>query len=200
MFGERAGCGGPRPAERVDQQDQAATRGVFDVVRTAVARVRQAVRAHDIPDSAVHASQLNLASSWQVAKGERVFEAYACSVSFSIELSEVNTLESVLVDLVEAGVDQVDRVEFDVRAKPRLRAEARSAAVAAAREKAARYAVAAGVRLGPVAHFKDVDPNLLRGHRSNDYHAASAGEDGYLLPGNVSVSAGVVLGCSLVAA
>ncbi|HEY4457864.1 MAG TPA: SIMPL domain-containing protein [Pseudonocardiaceae bacterium] len=173
----------------------------FDVVRTRIARVRQTIRDHDIPDSAVSVSQLNVKSSWRIVNGEHVFEGYGCSASISIELSELDTLESLLVDVVEveAGANTVDGVRFDVRAKQQLRARARSAAVAAAREKAVRYAEAAGVRLGPVLHIKDIDPEYLRAGRSHGY-AASRSEDGDLAPGNVSVSAGVVLGFSLVAA
>jgi hypothetical protein len=80
-----------------------------------------------------------------------------------------------------------------------LRAEARSAAVVAAREKARQYATAAGMTLGPVVHIKDIDADQLGGYRGHGQAAQPIG-DGDLLPGNVSVSAGVVLGFSLITA
>ncbi|MEK8142017.1 SIMPL domain-containing protein [Streptomyces sp. M10(2022)] len=69
--------------------------------------------------------------------------------------------------------------------------------MAAAREKAALYAEAAGVRLGPVIHIKDVDSDQLQSYRGHGQGGGTAGEAD-LTPGKVSVSAGVVLGLSLV--
>jgi hypothetical protein len=171
----------------------------FDAVRAAITSVRQALRAHNVSDSAVSTSQLNLKSVWRYVESQQVFAGYTCGASFAIELDDVDILESVLVDVVAAGANEVDRVTFDVRAKPRLRAEARSAAVVAAREKARQYATAAGMKLGPVVHIKDIDAEQLGGYRGHGQAAQPIG-DGDLLPGNVSVSAGVVLGFSLITA
>lgn len=170
----------------------------FEVTRGAVNQIRQVLRRHGIPDTAVSTSRLNLKSAWSYGGNERTFVGYECTASFVIELRELDILETVLVDAVEAGANQVDGVEFDVTTKQQLRAEAREAAVAAAREKAELYARAAGVRLGPVVHIKDVDseqlPNPYRGHG----HSSATGGDGDLTPGKISVSAGVLLGFSLI--
>ena len=112
-----------------------------------------------------------------------------------IELRELDILETVLIDVVDAGANQVKGVEFDVSTKKELRARARTAAVAAAREKAALYAEAADVRLGPVIHIKDVDSEQLQNYRGHG--GQSGGGEGDLTPGRVSVSAGVVIGLSL---
>lgn len=171
----------------------------FDAVRGAITRVRQALRAHDISDTAVSISQLNLKSVWRYVESQQVFAGYAGSASLAIELDALGILESVLVDVVAAGAHEVDRVTFDVRAKSQLRAEARSAAVVAAREKANQYATAAGAKLGPVVHIKDVDAEKLGAYRGHGQIAEPIG-DGDLLPGNVSVSAGVVVGFALIGA
>ncbi|MFJ8430877.1 SIMPL domain-containing protein [Kitasatospora sp. NPDC094019] len=105
---------------------------------------------------------------------------------------------SVLVDLVEAGANQVDGVEFDVSAKKELRARARAAAVAAAREKAELYAEAAQVRLGPVVHIKDVDSERVQNSYRRHGGGADGDTDGDLTPGRISVTAGVVVGFSLI--
>ncbi|MEV7682426.1 SIMPL domain-containing protein [Streptomyces sp. NPDC088341] len=137
-----------------------------------------------------------LESSWTYGN-ERTFRGYECTASFVVEPRELDTLETVLVDIVEAGANQVDGVEFDVSTKKELRAQARTAAVAAAREKAALYAEAAGIRLGPVIHIKDVDSEQMR----NSYHGHGRGGggdgEGDLAPGKVSVSAGVLVGFSI---
>ncbi|MEU7095683.1 SIMPL domain-containing protein [Kitasatospora aureofaciens] len=169
----------------------------FEVTRAAVNQVREALRNHNVPDSAVSTSQLDLKSSWTYG-GERKFLGYECTASFVIELRELDRLETVLVDVVDAGANQVDGVTFDVQAKKELRAKARAAAVAAAREKAALYAEAAGARLGPVIHIKDIDSDHLQNSYRSHRSSGDGSGDGDLTPGKISVSAGVVIGFSLI--
>ncbi|MFI1032396.1 SIMPL domain-containing protein [Streptomyces sp. NPDC020951] len=169
----------------------------FEVTRGGVNQIREVLRGHGIPDTAVSTSRLNLKSSWAYGN-ERKFLGYECTASFVIELRELDHLETVLVDVVEAGANQVDGVEFDVRAKKELRARARTAAVAAAQEKAALYAEAAGVRLGPVIHIKDVDSDQLQNTYRSHSSGGGAGGEGDLTPGKVTVSAGVLIGFSLI--
>ncbi|MEU5169786.1 SIMPL domain-containing protein [Streptomyces mutomycini] len=168
----------------------------FAATRSGVNRIREVLRGHGIPESAVSTSRLHLSSQWTYGT-ERTFVGYECTASFVIELRELDGLEAVLVDVVDAGANEVTGVEFDVRTKRDLRARARTAAVAAAREKATLYAEAAGVQLGPVIHIKDVDAEQTQSYRSHSSQHGD-GEEGDLTPGRVTVSAGVVLGFSLV--
>ncbi|HTJ72121.1 MAG TPA: SIMPL domain-containing protein [Actinospica sp.] len=176
----------PKPAE------------AFAVTRGAVNRVREVLRGHGIPDTAVSTSRLNLQSTWSFNNNERKFLGYACTASFVIEVRELEGLEAILIDVVEAGANQVDGVEFDVSSKKQLRAQAREAAVAAAQEKATVYAQAAGVRLGPVVHIKDIDSEQMQNAYRSHAQAATTGGEGDLTPGKITVSAGVVLGFSLI--
>ncbi|MFD9500098.1 SIMPL domain-containing protein [Streptomyces sp. NPDC060035] len=166
----------------------------FAATRSGVNRIREVLRGHGVPAAAVSTSRLNLSSQWSYGN-ERKFLGYECTASFVIELRELDILETVLIDVVDAGANQVKGVEFDVSTKKELRARARTAAVAAAREKAALYAEAAGVRLGPVIHIKDVDSEQMQNYRGHSQQ--SGGGEGDLTPGRVSVSAGVMIGLSL---
>ncbi|WP_405658843.1 SIMPL domain-containing protein [Streptomyces sp. NBC_01166] len=168
----------------------------FAATRSGVNRIREVLRGHQVPEAAVSTSRLNLSSQWSYGN-ERTFLGYECTASFVIELRELDLLETVLIDVVDAGANEVKGVEFDVRAKRELRARARTAAVTAAREKAALYAEAAGAQLGPVIHIKDVDAEQVQNYRSHSSHQSGGGE-GDLSPGKVTVSAGVVLGLSLI--
>lgn len=169
----------------------------FEVTRGSVNQVREVLRGHGVPDTAVSTSRLNLESSWNFGN-ERKFLGYECTAAFVIELRELDILETVLVDVVEAGANQVAGVEFDVSTKKELRARARTAAVAAAREKAALYAEAGGVRLGPVIHIKDVDSDQLQNSYRGHGRAGGGGGEGDLAPGKVTVTAGVVIGFSII--
>jgi len=170
----------------------------FEVTRNAVNQVREVLRGHGIADAAVSTSRLNLKSVWNFIGNKREFLGYECTSSFVIELRELELLETVVIDVVEAGANQVDAVEFDVSTKKALRAEAREAAVTAAKEKAEIYARAAGVRLGPVIHIKDIDSEQLQVNYRGHTGGSVGGGEGDLTPGKVSVSAGVVLGFALI--
>jgi uncharacterized protein len=181
-------------------QTRATPNEAFEVTRTRVNQVREALRRHEVPDKAVSTSRLNLQSVWNYAGNERKFGGYVCTASFVIELRDLDSLETVLVDVVDAGANEVQGVEFDVTTKKELRAQARTMAVAAAREKAELYVDAAGTRLGPVVHIKDIDSDsgwVQQTYRSRGSMEAGPGE-GDLAPGKISVSAGVVVGFSLI--
>lgn len=160
-------------------------------------RVREVLRANGIPDRDVATSRLDLASTWNYGT-ERKFLGYECTAAFAIALRELDKLEELLIAVVDAGANQVDGVDFDVTAKPTLRAQARTAAVIAAREKATLYADAAGVRLGPVIHIKDVDSDALENQGGG--HARGGGDgsgSGDLSPGKIAVKAGALIGFAL---
>jgi uncharacterized protein YggE len=175
---------------RTEQTPSAA----FAVASDAVSAVREALRQHGVLDSAVDRSRLGLASSWSYG-ATREFVGYECEALFSVESTELDDVQSLLVDVVTAGANEIEQVEFDVAGKADLRADARRKAVAAARSNADLYAHAAGVRLGPVVHIEDVDPEqpatLYRAHDMG----GRASQD--LAPGFVVVSAVVVLGFSI---
>ncbi len=169
----------------------------FAQATDAVRAVREVLRRHGLPDRAVENSRLGLKSLWSYG-ADRKFLGYQCQASFSVESTNLDDVQQLLIDLVAAGANEIDGVDFDVITKPGLRAEARRQAVAAARNKAGLYAEAAGARLGPVVHIDDVDPEhagaeLYRGHAAGTENSA---ED--LAPGHVVVSAAVILGFSII--
>lgn len=169
----------------------------FAAASNAVHAVREALRAHEVPDSAVERSRLDLKSSFSTYGPDRKFLGYQCKASFALQSANLDDVQQLLVDLVAAGANEIEAVEFDVSAKSDLRAQARRQAVAAARSKAALYAEAAGVRLGPVLHIDDVDPEhgTIQVYRSAAAVGGPAPED--LAPGHVVISAAVIVGFSI---
>jgi uncharacterized protein YggE len=164
----------------------------------AVHRVREVLRRRGVPDRAVQRSRLRLKSSWGFG-GERKFLGYECQAAFAVESADLDEMQQLLIDIVAAGANEIDGVDFDVSTKAELRSEARRQAVAAARTKAGLYAEAAGARLGPVLHIDDVDPENagLEFYRSRGgLGETAAAED--LAPGHVVVSAAVILGFSII--
>jgi uncharacterized protein YggE len=170
----------------------------FAAVSGAVHAVRQALREHQVPDSAVERSRLDLKSAWSGYGPDRTFLGYECQASFALQSGNLDDVQQLLVDLVAAGANEIEAVVFDVTAKAELRAQARRQALAAARNKAELYVEAAGVRLGAVIHIDDVDPerSIIHAYRA---HSAEGGEPlpEDLAPGHVVVSAAVILGFSI---
>ncbi|MGW6931476.1 SIMPL domain-containing protein [Lentzea sp. NPDC054927] len=168
----------------------------FAAASEAVAAIRQALRSHGVSDAAVERSQLGLRSSWTYGS-ERQFLGYECEAAFAVESVDLDDVQSLLVDLVAAGANQIDAVDFDVTGKGELRAEARRQAVAAARRKAELYAEAASVRLGAVLHIEDVDPEKVGNERYRGHGSGGDASAQDLAPGHVVVSAAVILGFSI---
>lgn len=168
----------------------------FAAASDAIRAVRQALRQHEVPDAAVERSRLDLKSEWTYGN-ERKFLGYECKASFAVEFGNLDGVQSLLVDLVAAGANEIEAVDFDVTAKGELRAEARRQAVAASRRKAELYAEAAGVRLGAVLHIDDVDPEQVGFERYRGHGSGGAATPEDLAPGHVVVSAAVVLGFSI---
>jgi len=175
---------------RVEQAPAAA----FGAARAAVRAVRGALRDHGIGDSAVEGSRLSLKTATEYVNGASKFAGYQCQATFAVESGALDDVEPLLVDVVSAGANEIDGVDFDVAAKRELRAEARGKAVAAARAKVDLYAEAAGVRVGALLHIEDVDPEQpgTSRYRSHAEAAATTAQD--LAPGHIVVSAAVILG------
>ncbi|WP_399883904.1 SIMPL domain-containing protein [Streptomyces sp. BBFR51] len=165
----------------------------FQKAGEAVARLREVLRRHGVPDVSVSGSRLSLSSEYDGHGGERTLLGYRCQASYSVETEALDDLERLIVDVVDAGAHRIDSVEFDVRDRPALLDEARRRAVAAARRKAQVYAEAAETRLGPVLHIQDVESEPFAAFRA----AKGGGPSGALAPGAVEVTAKVVLGFSL---
>ena len=96
----------------------------FAAATKAVHAIRESLRRHGIPDQAVERSQLGLESSWTYGSDRR-FLGYECAASFVVESANLEVVQALLVDLVAAGANEIQGVDFDVHAKVELRAEAR---------------------------------------------------------------------------
>jgi uncharacterized protein YggE len=172
---------------RLEQSPSDSFAAANDAVRT----VRQALREHNVADGAVERSRLDLKSMWDFAN-ERRFLGYQCQASFAVESDDLDNVQQLLVDLVAAGANEIEAVDFDVRADDRREA------VAAARRKAELYAEAAGVRVGVVLHIDDVDADNPA-HQPYRSHSAFAGNTSGqdLAPGHVVVAASVLVGFAI---
>src|SRR5690348_14953754 len=96
----------------------------FGAASEAVRAVRQTLRDHGVPDSAVERSRLDLKSAWSSYSPERKFLGYQCQAAFAVEHGNLDDIQQLLVDLVAAGANEIEGVDFDVTGKAEMRAEA----------------------------------------------------------------------------
>jgi uncharacterized protein len=186
-----------RIAFRVSRLEQAPS-AAFAAASSAVDAARQVLREHRIADTAVEGSRLSLASSWNYGGNRRELLGYECTASFAVECRELDDVQQLLVDLVAAGTDEIEGVDFGISDTSGLRAQARREAVLDARRKAELYAEAAGIRLGAVLHIDDEDtePGATLHFRAAAAAPMGGGAENFA-PGSVVVSAGVILGFAI---
>lgn len=91
---------------------------------------------------------------------------YEVNNQVEVRLDKINQLGPALDALVAGGANQINGVNFSIRDPAALLAEARSAAVADARNKAETFAKAAGVTLGSILSISESGntvPRILAG-------------------------------------
>lgn len=106
-------------------------------------------------------ARVKLEAEWRYGAGEQKFIGYRATLGINVQLREMEKLEEISLGIVEAGANQIASIDFQSSELKKLREQARTMAVEAAREKGLLYAQSAGVVLGKVIHIQDVNPQLL---------------------------------------
>lgn len=175
---------------RLEQTPAEAFAGATAIVTT----VHQTLRQHRIRRSDIKESRLDLRAVWHYGEPTPTLAGYQCQACVAVESTDLDGVPRLLVDVVAAGASEIDSVDFDVRDRAELQADAERRAVEAARARAMRYAKAAGVRLGAVLHIEDgTEPPHI--HELAAASKAGPGED--LSPGEISVTAVVRVGFAI---
>lgn len=165
----------------------------FAATTALLGQVRAVLRDHAV--TTVQESRLGLRTLWSYGEPTQTVVGYECAVAFLIESTVLDDVSQLLADLVAAGAHEIDALEFDVADRAALQAQAYRQAIAAAQEKAAVYASAAGMRLGAVLHIEDADSPPVAAVALASGPAPGSAED--LAPGEIVVSASVRVGYAL---
>jgi len=169
----------------------------FEQTTKAVDNVRKALREGGVQDAEIEVSRVQLTTIFEVTDGHRKFLGYQAQVGFRFLVKDVDTVAKLLTAAVTAGANEVKRVQYQTTKLRHLRAEAGKAAVGAARRKAEIYCEAAGVKLGPVVHIEDLNPDAggSRGHAEADRAPEDDSDEagGGLKPGSLAVTAAVMM-------
>jgi uncharacterized protein YggE len=153
----------------------------------AMGKVMGALKAAGIADRAIRTSRLSVSPVYDrnTRRGDqRVPVAYQAANVVEAEAGDLGHVGALIDALVGAGANQIHGIRFDIRETKPLEDSARVKAVADARAKAALYAQAAGVKLGPVQRIEE------RGVRApvGRFLAAEVARDTAVAPGEQTVT------------
>jgi hypothetical protein len=116
--------------------------------------VVNAIRAQDIAERYIATANFSIQPRYE-DYDRNIINGYGARNTIAVTLRDVQKLEPVLVEALEAGASTVDGVEFSVTNLRELRDRARDQAVRAALEKAEAMAGAAGMAVGSVTHINE---------------------------------------------
>jgi uncharacterized protein YggE len=138
-------------------------------VRDAVERVRRFLADSGVASADVQTARVTLEPAISGYGADAKFLGHRAKVDFSVTARNLDGFEPLLVGIIDAGATAIHGVRFETGRLRELRADARRGAIEAARRKAEVYAQAAGVKLGPVLHIEDANPENItrRGHQAD---------------------------------
>jgi uncharacterized protein len=117
----------------------------------AMQKIMTALKSAGIAEKDIQTSNFTVSARYgDETAGRQQVIGYTVSNNLDTSVRELPKLGLILDDVVSQGSNQIYGIAFDIAERQPLEDEARKRAVADARRKAAIYAEAAGVKLGPV--------------------------------------------------
>ena len=163
-------------------------------------KVHRTLAGAGVADADVRSSQVSLEYAYEGYGENRKPIGYRAAMRFQVFARDLANLDSLLVDLVDAGAREIHSVSYKTTRMRELRRTAREGAVASARAKAEVYATAAGRKLGAAIHIEDVNPDQLasRSHAPDvDLDSHDEGEGG-ARKGSIVISGAVMMCFALI--
>jgi uncharacterized protein YggE len=121
-------------------------------------RVFTTLKQLGIPDKAMQTSEFSVSPQYQNDRNGNATPkiiGYQVSNNVSVTVNDLAKLGPTIDVLVGSGANTLGSVSFGIRDPKPLDAKAREAAVHDAMDKAAQYATAAGLQLGPILSIEE---------------------------------------------
>lgn len=123
-----------------------------------VRSIMELARRYQIPTQEVQTDYISVEPKYreerrqtvmtEPVESRRIFEGYQVSKTVVIRLKDISRFESLLSDILKAGIDRIGGVEFRTSDMRRYRDQARALAMRAAREKAVAMTKEIGQTIG----------------------------------------------------
>jgi uncharacterized protein YggE len=142
--------------------EAATAAAALDAASRAMAGIRATLDAAQIAPSDIQTTSLSLTPVWNTASGsmpgQPEIAGYRARNMVTVTVRDLDALGGLLDAVAQAGANEIGAIRFDLADPTATLDAARRAAVADARRKAALYADAAGVTLGPLLRLTDGAP------------------------------------------
>jgi uncharacterized protein YggE len=162
-----------------------------------VKKVLTVARTTGVEEKYIKTSALQMSPDYSDEKVPRLL-GYQVSQTIAITLKDLSKYEGLITQLLEAGVNRVDGISFQVGESRKYRDEARSQAVAAAKEKATAMAKELGQAVGKSWEVSeegdDRDKLSIMAGAVNTRYAYNTGggaAESTVAPGQVTVRASI---------
>lgn len=135
----------------------------------------------------------------------RVFLGYEAEKKIAIILRDVKRAEGLLTDLLKAGLNRIDDIDFRSTKVREYRVQARALAIRAAREKAAAFAAEIGQTIGKAIFINEEGINSNANYAANNVNrnvstsvsGSYSSEDSAIALGQISITARVTVSFEL---
>ncbi|MCC6934101.1 MAG: SIMPL domain-containing protein [Candidatus Yanofskybacteria bacterium] len=108
-----------------------------------------------IDEKDIKTSGYNIYPQYDYADGRTRIRGYQVTQSITVKIRDMDTTNTILDKVVDAGVNQVNSLRFEIDEPDQLKSEARAKAIADADAKAQELKRQLGVRLGKIVGFSE---------------------------------------------
>lgn len=157
----------------------------------AVDQVIDFLKKEGIPDKNIQTQYIRLGQQYEYKTETYTFSS---SQSISVKIENIENYEKIVAGLMEAGVNQINGVEFRSSEIEKYQAQARIAAVKNAKTKAEAYAGALGQEIGKAISISDVSTPVQRmASVAFKTMNVESGSPDHIAPGQLAVSENVTV-------
>jgi uncharacterized protein YggE len=186
--------------EAVDKDILAAKARTDDSVKAVLAIARR----NNVKPEDFQTSQISIQPKYntddleygQRATVKREFVGYQVSKTVAIILRDISRFDSLLLDVLKAGVTRLSNLEFRDSQIRKHKDQARAMAIKAAQEKANLLAREIGQTVGPAYSITEagvVPYSNVSQNRSDTYAGSSSESESAIAPGSISITAQVTV-------
>ena len=158
-----------------------------------MASIVDALVALGIPEKNMVTSDYSVYPMYDYNNNPPVPNGYQVQNSITVTVEEFSLISTVIDTAVASGANQVNYISFDNSLRSMYYREALSAAIAAAQEKAALMALAAGKQLGELRSVSESEGGMNLYLNAYDARNSMARAGSQILGGQMDVSAQVTL-------
>ncbi len=179
----------------VQTRNESAAGAVADNARMMADSI-EALKAAGVPEEEIKTSRFSIypTRDWIDGKlSDKVVFEVSNQVTFTLDLSDEVDVGEVLDAAVSAGTNSVESVTFDLRDPTSVQEEALEDAVVDAMGKAEVISEAAGVTLGRILSISEGGASTVPMAESRIYFAADVATTTPIVPGDVEVTATVII-------